>query len=245
MKVLLFVSILFFSVTLGAQDMQKYLKDTKELVNAGKYKEALERHVWFHEHALEYNRGMAGVRLSFALSDWKSLADLYPPAMKELISTRNKKSKQILTDGGTSNLFSDVRALNRTLGENTKTLELFEKLLDKYPEIAKSDWYYVRDDLFAAKRYDILKKFIGNPMREYSLVASKYGMDTTLSKKLPSGSAFFKAHAENSFIVKSIQLIQFAMASDDLKTAKEIQQAASKVLADYRLRDAIPIVKNQ
>lgn len=244
MKGLLFISILFLSLTLSAQDMQKYLTDTKEMVNSGKYKEALERHVWFHEHALEYNKAMAGVRLSFALSDWKSLADLYPPAMKELIATRDKKSKQILTDGGTSQLFSDVRALNRTLRENTKTLDLFEMLLNKDPDSAKSSWYYVRDDLFAAKRYDILKKFIGNPMREYSLVASKYGMDTTLSKKLPSGSAFFKAYAENAFVEKSIQLIQFAIASDDLKTAKEIQQAANKVLADYRLRDAIPQLKN-
>ena len=47
--------------------MQKYLSDTQEMVRKGKYKEALERFVWFHEHALEHDPAMTGVRLSFAV----------------------------------------------------------------------------------------------------------------------------------------------------------------------------------
>jgi len=62
--------------------MQKYLSDTQQMVREGRYQEALERFVWFHDHALEHEpSAMYGVRLSFALSYWKSLGDVYPPAM--------------------------------------------------------------------------------------------------------------------------------------------------------------------
>jgi len=60
------------------QDMCKYMDDTHTLVKQGKYAEALERMIWFHNHALEHELGMYGVRLSFALSEWKELGDVYP-----------------------------------------------------------------------------------------------------------------------------------------------------------------------
>ena len=65
-----------------ANDMQVYLNETQELVRQQRYAEALERFLWFHDHALEHNPGMAGVRLSFALSYWKNLGDVYPPRNK-------------------------------------------------------------------------------------------------------------------------------------------------------------------
>lgn len=80
MKKLLAVAIVFIAVSSRGEDMQKYLSDTQEMVRQGKNQEALERFVWFHDHALEHEpAGMYGVRLSFALSYWKALGDVYPP----------------------------------------------------------------------------------------------------------------------------------------------------------------------
>lgn len=245
MKQLLFILLLFMTLSVTADDIKNYLKDTKQMVKEGKYEESLKRYIWFHEHALEHDKAMGGVRLSFALNDWKSLGEVYPPAMKELRDTRDRGTNLMLKDGGSAQLFAEVRAINRTLGENSKTLEVFDILLEKYPDIAKSSWYYAKDDLFAAKRYDIIKKFIGNPMREYAVVASAYARDTTIMKRMPDAAGFFKAHAENSFVEKSVQLIQFAVAVGDLKAAKEVQQSAMKVVTDYRLTDAIPSKKNK
>src|SRR5689334_15054207 len=45
---------------------------------AGKYEDALRDHLWFHEHALEEDPTLAGVRLSFALRDWIYLAEQFP-----------------------------------------------------------------------------------------------------------------------------------------------------------------------
>jgi len=78
-----------------------------------KKEEALERFIWFHEHALEHDQSMYGVRLSFALSYWKSLGESYPPAQKALVKTRDDKAKLIREGRGSKNLFHDVMALNR------------------------------------------------------------------------------------------------------------------------------------
>src|SRR5689334_9527822 len=105
MKILISIFIGLLSLTIQAQDMQQYLTDTKRMVKEGKYKEALDRYIWFHEHALEHDSAMMGVRLSFALSDWKSLADVYPPAMNALKETRETTTKQLIDNVGPPSLF--------------------------------------------------------------------------------------------------------------------------------------------
>jgi len=62
MKVLLAGFLAMLTLSANAEDMQKYLADTQEMVRQGKHQEALDRFIWFHEHALENDRGMTGVR---------------------------------------------------------------------------------------------------------------------------------------------------------------------------------------
>ena len=101
-----------------ANDMQAYLNRTQQLVRQRKYREASDRFVWFDEHALEHDPGMSGVRLSFALSYWKDLGDVYPPAKQAMVDMRDRKTWQLWEGRGNVALFSDVAALNRTLNEN-------------------------------------------------------------------------------------------------------------------------------
>ena len=44
-------------------------QDRKE----GRYEVALQKHIWYHENALQLGKGQGGVRLSFVLSDWLEL----------------------------------------------------------------------------------------------------------------------------------------------------------------------------
>ncbi len=131
------ITLLMSSLT-QAEDMQKYLSDTKDLTRAGKYEEALKRHIWFHDHALEHQPSMYGVRLSFALSNWKELGDKYPPAKQALVETRDRKMKTLLDGKESHELFHDVSSINETLGESEKTVSLFEDIDEKQPKIAKS-----------------------------------------------------------------------------------------------------------
>jgi hypothetical protein len=109
-----------------AEDIHNYLHNTQDLVHKGQYQEALERYIWFHDHALEQDNNLYGVRLSFALSYWKNLGSLHPRALTALRDTRDNKTALLKTGKGNPNLFADVMGINRTLDEDAKTLDLFK-----------------------------------------------------------------------------------------------------------------------
>ncbi len=226
----------------SAHDMQQYLIDTKKLVDKGKYKEALQRDIWFHNHALEYNKGMKGVRLSFALSDWKRLADIYPPAMTAFVSTRDRKTQELINNTGSPDLFADVAAFNRELKDDARTIALFQLLVKNHPDAAQGYWHAVNRQLFAAKRYDIIHKYIGDPMKEFETAKRIYNNSMAYSnnKKDMRFSAQFKEANNNMLVNRSIDLIQYELAEKDINSAKKIQQQAMLLVTDDRLRNAVP-----
>ena len=247
MKTIALIALIFLSLTGNAQDMQKYLADTKEMVRNGKYKEALERDIWFHDHALEHSKGMAGVRLSFALGDWKSLADIYPPAMVALKDTRDKKTRLLINHQGSPDLFKDVAAINRTLGENAKTITLFELLAKNNPDVGHQYWPAVKEQLFAAKRYDIIRNYIGNPVKEFDETKKHYYLMTEMNKKFAAQNPRASADATDrltqvvadNFVKHSVALIQYTIAVNDMNDAREIRKRAMVVVKDDRLNEAI------
>ncbi|TKB97698.1 hypothetical protein [Pedobacter cryophilus] len=239
MKNILFVIVAFLSLSVNAQDMQKYLTDTRLLIKEGKNGEALERCIWFHHHALEKEKEMTGVRLSFALSDWKKLGEQYPPALDSLKQIRDQKTKRLLNGEKSTSLFQDVSGINRTLDESDKTIELFKTIQATQPKFAKLCWLFVKDKLFQAKSYDIINEYIGNPVREFSVIKERYELNIKMREKISVGKEHLKAYHENSFVEKSMELIEFAVAMNDSKTAKEIKKMALNVIDDYRLKNAL------
>jgi hypothetical protein len=51
------------------------LRAARQALTRGHYKDALEGFLSFHQHALEHDPGLSGVRVSFALSSWSELAE--------------------------------------------------------------------------------------------------------------------------------------------------------------------------
>jgi len=234
------MAIVRVAMTSRGEDMQKYLSDTQKMARQGKHQEALERFLWFHDHALEHEPAMYGVRLSFALDYWKSLADVYPPAKSALVETRDHKEETVLNQEGNAALFHDVVALNRTLGEDERTVELFETIDRDSPDTARQYWDVAKDAVIEAMRYDLVRKYIGNPSREFIKVKAMYDHDTTLYDDPRIGGDQFKAYNENNLVEESLKLIKVALALDDMQAAKDIQKKALTVVQDYRLRDAVP-----
>jgi len=243
MKTLMTITLILSSLSIQAQSMQKYLSDTEKMIRQGKYEEALERCQWFHDHSLEHQPSFYGVRLSYALNDWKSLADVYPPAMEALTETRDRKTNQLIDNGGTRDLFADVEAINQTLGETTRTIELYENIIKSYPDSAQSYWRYIREALFNSERYDLIGKVIGSPILEFSDVVKRYNWETSWNNDQKTGRRRLKRQTENTFVEHSIRLIQYAIAADDEKSAKDIQQKALSIVEDHRLSKAIPDTK--
>ncbi|MCD4653232.1 hypothetical protein K8T06_04795 [bacterium] len=115
--------------------MSKILRQL--LTEQGKYEEALQKHFWYHQNALELDPSQKGVRLSHALTGWARLGKKYPKALAELKEVRDEKVKQIRSGFCRMDSFLEVEAINRVLDENEKTIALF-KHIDKFePVLAK------------------------------------------------------------------------------------------------------------
>jgi len=71
------------------------------------------------------------------------------------------------------------------------------------------------------------------------VLVERYNLETSMMNNNKIAPAQMKSFFDNNFIVQSLQLIDFSIAMDDRKSAKEIQQKAIEVVNDYRLRDAL------
>ena len=101
-------------------DLQAILNEAKQLRDKGRYEEALQRHLWFHNHALEIDPNHSAVRLSFALSEWERLGRRYPKAKEALIEIRDHNTMEISEGRGFFEMFHETAAINRELQQGRR-----------------------------------------------------------------------------------------------------------------------------
>lgn len=169
MKRMLLLVLIFSSRTAVAEWSAPANPDPKVILNeaqadarAGRYEDALAKQIWFHEHALEYREALFGVRLSFALASWHSLADAYPPALDSLKKTRDDAAQKALksTNKAALDAFFDMSSINRELDEDQKTVEVFEQLDKAKPQIAATVYVLAQPALIKAKKYELCGKYL-------------------------------------------------------------------------------------
>lgn len=102
----------------------------------GRHAEALHGFEWFHRHALEHERSLYGVRLSFALSYWVDLGKVYPKALRSLERMRRGKTAALRKGRGSQDIFHDVAAINRVMNRPGDTYRLFRWLERRRPKLA-------------------------------------------------------------------------------------------------------------
>ena len=241
-------------------DMQKILKDATDFMNKGQYEEALQRHIWYHNHALEYDQGQTGVRLSFALADWIELGRHYPRAKQAMVEIRDRDTAKILSGGGSFNLFMDVHGINQYLGEDDATYALFKSIEQSDPQLA-GQCYFVMESMLAQKgEYETCRKYIGDAQGRFEMICNEYKMELQIQNRMagiyqrmplkrgstnmpafspPDTSAMMKKTTEDRFIGQVRQLIEILVATGGKSNAENIQQQALAVLDDPRLTSAV------
>ena len=127
---------------------------------AGRYEDALAKHLWFHHNALQHRRSLYGVRLSFALSSWMDLGRNYPPARDALRRVRDEAQARVRQGSGGRNDFADVSAINEAFGEHAATGELFAWLDEHRPELAKASYPVAEKALIRTKQYRLCGKYV-------------------------------------------------------------------------------------
>ena len=127
---------------------------------AKRYEQALAKLVWFHEHALDSAQGLYGVRLSYALNDWKALGQVYPPALEKLRAERDAAADHVRRGDGPRGYFNEIVAIDKALGEDAATRELFVWLDANRNEIASQVYDIAQPSLVRARDYALCGKYL-------------------------------------------------------------------------------------
>lgn len=172
----------------------------------GRFEDALREYQWFHDEALGIEPAYCGVRLSFALAYWVELGERYPPALEALRSVRDRKTDRILAGEGTPQLFHDVEAINREIGESSRTHSLFRRLVELDPESARSCSDLALPSLVEARDFELAARFLPDVDAIIEALAGRLNaaIDRLQQTTDPSTSAgaqkrriMAHAHAEN------------------------------------------------
>ncbi len=248
-------------------DMNKILDDAKKLMELGKYEDALQRHLWYFNHALEYDQGQTGVRLSFALSQWVELGRRYPKAKEALTGIRDRDARMLMAGKGYANLFTDVQAINRELQDEDATYELFKMIREKDPQLAGQCYFWVESLLVAKGEYQWCYDHMGDPQFRFDSIRLSFDMECANQQRMaatqqktrqmiaetnqkngwtnvpsfspPDTSTMLKKSTEDRFVGQVRQLIEILVATGHKSDAEKIRDQAVAVLDDARLKSAL------
>lgn len=180
----------------GGNDPMKRQSLGKELARQGKHAEALKHYLWCFDHGNEHHLGYAGVRLSFLLSDISRLGRDYPPALAALRERRDRAAEAVLGGTGTFQNAMEVGALNSELGENDRTLAVYDQLAKanspRNQELLQAMFSEVLDLLLAAKRYQDVVDGLGDVEETIDHRIAMYRYTAELYKGAPDSPAAFE-----------------------------------------------------
>ncbi|WP_116811341.1 hypothetical protein [Steroidobacter cummioxidans] len=206
---------------------------------AGRYEEALREHIWFHDHALEEQPSLYGVRLSYALSDWVELANRYPPALVALKAIRDAKSDRLARGDGDRRLFHDVRAINEQLGQQELTHELFVRLQETYPALAEKCADLAMASIVSAKDFDLARKLVRDPdgaIRRWSRILNEDIAD--LANEPPSNAPRFDAYVDY-YVTQVRLLLDVFIGVGEMEIAESLRESALAAVESPPARDAV------
>src|SRR5262249_31057731 len=119
-------------------DPRQILREARNAARRGAHAEALEKYLWFHHHALEHDSALAGVRLSYAVSEWVELSKVYPPALEALESLQSGTLTSLRRRSNDRKQFHDFASINEHLGRFDLTSDLFSEVAESEHKFADS-----------------------------------------------------------------------------------------------------------
>lgn len=212
-----------------------------ELVEAGKYEEALKEYLWCFDEGAE-SSGYAGVRLSFLLSDIMDLTKKYPPARAALETRRDaaeervrkteipakSRDQKLLRQAGSD--VHDAARLNEKLGTPERLIALYDELRRRGPlhSVQRSGFALVLVEPFLAKRryqdvLDLFDKPEGYVTGTIGLAEQRRKLD------VGSGAQAGPGESEDRFAIEAASQIYEALLGT--QQADRASKVADRILA--------------
>jgi tetratricopeptide (TPR) repeat protein len=238
-------------------DFQNIRNEANALMKQGQYEEALQRHIWYFHHALEYEPALSAVRLSFALADWVELGRRYPKAKQALIEIRDAETRTLVEGRGYSDQFQDVACINEYLQADDETYALFKIIRQRDPALARQCYFYAESLLVAKGEYELCLEYMGDPQVRFESSRHSWEMEKQMyhrqeesqNQHAPSGSIPSRPkmarEADKRFVGRIRQLIEILVGANHKADAEKIRDQAVAILDDPRLRSAVSDAEEQ
>lgn len=194
---------------------------------AERYEAALAKHVWFHEHALEHDESVYGVRLSFALHFWAELGKVYPPARKKLEEIRDETERRFLSHPLAYGAFCELLSIHRTLKQESRTRETFEAVEATDAEAARELYPLAQPALVKTEAYKTCGRYIDGP-RDFEQARSSFERAVTLSTDPRFGRSML-SYGKNEFRDGVTTLVALLVLNERKEEAEVVASAARGV----------------
>ena len=243
MKFLLLVAVMLVPGVAWAEgwtppadpDPQKILKEASADEQAKRYEDALAKHVWYHEHALEYQPSQAGVRLSFALVSWFKLGEAYPPALVKLREVRDAAKVRVTPQEGRKIKFEDFQefvSINKYLDDEKQTVDAFRAIDAADADEAPRLFALAEPALIRAKDYKLCGKYIDADESLERILRSFKEADKLAAN--PKIGETYMRFANKKFLNASATLVALLVVNDRTAEAEEVSHELKKVKGDAK-----------
>jgi hypothetical protein len=220
---------------------QTLLGDAETDAREGRYEAALTKYVWFHEHALDTQPSLYAVRLTYALTDWYDLGQLYPPALERLKQTRDQAEKQVAEhQGDVFEAFNDMLSINELLGNEDRTVESFILLDKDAPDVARRAYHVVQPALIRSKNYTLCGRYL-EPDRDFRRMVDTYTLNVTSARR--RGLSYTAQHEQAKYaddrLTEDVATLIALLAVNDRKPEADSIAKQAKGVSKNADRDKV------
>jgi hypothetical protein len=208
------------------EDVDAVFREAKEAAKARRYKEALAKHIWFHEHALERRPSLSGVRSSYALSAWVELSEQYPPALRALHRMRERAERRVRAGKDVWREFSDFKSINHYLKDTARTVRLFKWMASNDHEGAAQVYSLIEETLYLGGEFDLCGNFI--EPAEFDKIRRGYRVNLKFAKD-PTIGADHAQWAFRYFTDRARRMVHLLGLNDRTKEARSVARRAAQL----------------
>jgi hypothetical protein len=209
------------------------LDRARAALGAGRDAVALEEYEYFFDHALDSDRALYGVRLSYCLGEWAKLGERYPPALRRLRS-KARKALAALDETRDPERFHDFVAICRYLGREREPIRRFLTYHAKDRRIARTIVRFVWDQLVQAEHWAVCGQYVPKPRGAYQAIVTKFHQAMRICIDDPSlGGERFARQIKGSFVRDVSNLLSVLNKTGRRRVAASIRASVS---ADLKTR---------
>lgn len=217
------------------------LDDARAAFREKKYETALERYEHFFDHALDDDaHSLYGVRLSYCLSEWAKLGNVYTLATRRL-EEKASESLVLLARTREPERFHDFIAICRYLDRNSDPIRHFLHIHSSDRDLAHSVVRFIWDALVQDRQWSVCDAYLEEPKENYKVSLRKFDEAMQVCQSEPTfGGKEFEEQIEGWYVrdVSNILLVLKNTGRND-----EAAAVASSAESDMMARGRGSLVK--